>query len=182
MEAGLSYTLSSDEILSALDYTANLLTYDELVRKNHIEDVLGPSGRCIILYETRRNFGHWCCVFRRQNGDIEFFDSYGLVPDDEIKFSKEFHKENIGDAIPHLFMMLYNYAVRTKKEIIYNHYKLQDKAPNVSTCGRWVLLRLMYAGATIGQFAKTMRSTVYRPDMLAVILTNPFVHPRIGKN
>ena len=104
----------------------------------------------VLLYETRQNFGHWVCVFKVDKNTIEHFDSYGLKPDEELKFVPEnFRKVNYLDY-PHLTALLYF----SKYDVIYNECQLQKYLEDVNTCGRWVTARLAYRMIPQEEFAK----------------------------
>lgn len=143
-----SKSLSSNDLLKLVNYKANLMTYPELTKFRTIDEALGPHKALIILYETRKNYGHWCCVFRRNNKIIEFFDSYGLLPDDELKFIPEHFRDLNNERLPHLTVLLY----KSEAQIEYNDKQLQQKMKDINTCGRWVGLRLILRELPIDTF------------------------------
>ena len=98
----MDIALSDKDIMRLIKGKANLLTYTELQKYNNIDQVLGPYSALVLLYETSKNFGHWVCVFKVNENTIEHFDSYGLKPDDELKFIPEYFREVNYEEIPHL--------------------------------------------------------------------------------
>lgn len=158
--------LSSKDIMELIHHKANLLTYIELQNYNNINDVLGKYQAIVLLYETSMNFGHWVCVFKVNENTIEHFDSYGLKPDDELKFVPEYFRIVNYDEIPHLTYLLYN----SNYKVIYNEYQLQSKKKGVSTCGRWVSTRLNYRMIPQEKFSKFFLE-YDNPDKIVVELT-----------
>ena len=72
--------LSDDDIKK---FIPNVIVYSEL--KDFSPKTLFSSLPIIILYETSPNNGHWTLLHETVEG-IEFFDSYGGLPDEELKF------------------------------------------------------------------------------------------------
>ena len=148
--------LSDRELLSLVEGKANLLTYDEFAKYDNIDAALGKYGALIILYLTDQNMGHWTCVFRNQDYDLEFFDSYGYKPDDEFAFIPEFFRAYYQQIKPHLSKLLYDSGYG----IIYNEHPLQSSESFLrgedppSTCGYWVACRLNARDKPLEQFVK----------------------------
>ena len=61
-----------------------IYTYEELANLN-INDLLPAS---IILYQDTKNSGHWVCINIDQKKCLNFFDSYGYAPDEQLEFSR----------------------------------------------------------------------------------------------
>lgn len=150
-EIGIS--LSNFEISKALNNDAEILKYSELSEFSNIKDAFRKKKFLILLYETSENYGHWCCLFMRDRNTIEFFDSYGIMPDDELKFIRESFRIENGSLFPHLTFLL----LESNFKIEYNNHKFQRKSTNkskISTCGRWVIVRCVLHKLTIDQFAE----------------------------
>lgn len=162
----MDIALSDKDIMRLIKGKANLLTYTELQKYNNIDQVLGPYSALVLLYETSKNFGHWVCVFKVNENTIEHFDSYGLKPDDELKFIPEYFREVNYEEIPHLTYLLYNSGYN----VIYNEFKLQKKKKGINTCGRWVATRLIYRMIPQKVFAKFFLE-YNNPDEIIVQLT-----------
>jgi len=158
--------LSDKDIMKLIKNKANLMTYSELQEYDDLDDVLGKYGALVLLYETRDHFGHWTAVFRVNKNTIEHFDSYGLKPDDEIKFVPEYFRRLNYETIPHLTYLLY----KSNYNVIYNEYKLQKKEPGINTCGRWVATRLKYRMIPQKKFAKFFLE-YKNPDQIVTNLT-----------
>jgi hypothetical protein len=152
MEKQISKSLSGEDILKALDYKCNLVQYKDLENFNSIKELLGQHKKCVLLYHTKRNYGHWTCLYEYDNR-IYFFDSYGIIPDNELKFLHPDLKEELNSQHRHLTKLLYN----QNKPVEYNEYQLQERKPNIATCGRWVILRLKYPTISVDEFYENFK-------------------------
>lgn len=165
--------LFSNQVLKIIKGKANLLLYHQLKKYNNIDDALGKYGALILLYETRKNFGHWTCIFKRKSyfSDdtvIEHFDSYGIMPDDELKFTEKYMRQINSEILPHLTALLY----KSGYPIEYNNYQLQERKKGISTCGRWVGMRLFFRDLPIEDFIKIfIGNRIYNPDDIVTLLT-----------
>jgi hypothetical protein len=101
-----------------------------------------PPRPFVILYETEPNWGHWVACVDTPEG-IEHFDSYGIVPDNELKWVPEGFAKGSGQDVKRLLELLYDENQRIGTPINYNAHKLQG--PTSSTCGRWCILRNMFS-------------------------------------
>lgn len=146
---------SADQLRAYLPNT-QVITYPQLRSIKNIDDLLGPEERAVILYEFKKGYGHWTCVFRRSPDVIECFDSYGPMiglPDDELKLIPKKFREQSGQTKKMLLQLLADDGC----QIDYNNYKLQSWDPRVCTCGRWCVARLAFADKSIDQFAKMFK-------------------------
>ena len=80
----ISKALSDADILHALDNDVNIVKYSELRNMKNIDDLL-KYDRAVILFELKKNNGHWCSVIRNKNSII-FTDSYGMFPENELNY------------------------------------------------------------------------------------------------
>ena len=78
-------SLSDTDILNYMNGKTNLIQYKEIINYDNIDDLLGQYKKCVLLYHTRENYGHWTCLYKVKN-TIYFFDSYGVIPDDEQNY------------------------------------------------------------------------------------------------
>lgn len=114
-----------------------------------------PRLPLIILYETQPNFGHWIAVLETPEG-VEHFDSYGIIPDNELNWVPEWLKGETGQNVKRLLSMLYQYSIDTGKKINYNNHRFQGR--DTSTCGRWCALRIMFMTSGTDQFYRAVKS------------------------
>ena len=125
--------LSDGDIMNKLRGRTKIIRYHELNKVRNIEDVMKDNS-VVILYEKRRNNGHWVCLVRYLKGGvptIEFFDSYGIFPDDEKKQISDEYLRGSGQEYNKLAELLLRANRRNRIE--YNDHKLQKKSHDVST-------------------------------------------------
>ncbi len=175
----ISKSLSNNDIVNFLadnGLKVNLFTYEDLSKFDNLEQLLKPHNHTVILYQTRMNYGHWCCLWKIGN-IIQFFDSYGYCPDDELDFNiPEYVRKNTGEDYPHLTWLLYDYAEKNPNvKVYYNEYQLQQKSPEIATCGRHVICRLLADKANVKEYKEYIDllcdSTELNPDEVVTKLT-----------
>lgn len=106
----------------------------------------------VVLYEVMPDYGHWVAVLETPEG-IEHFDSYGILPDNELKWVPEWLKHSTGQDMKFILSEL----LKSNKKINYNSHRFQGKTS--STCGRWAALRIMFSNLGTDQFAQMVRNT-----------------------
>lgn len=174
--------ISDTDILDLVDHRANWISYDKLAKGvqdgkiTSIYDILGKKKACIILYLTNKDYGHWTCVFSRDDDSIEFFDSYGYKPDSEFTFVPEHIRKTLRENLPVLTALLYAAGV----PIHYNNHHLQSSKPYLdygvppATCGYWVATRLNNRKLDADQFAKVFKDVKDKlkvdPDYVVTLL------------
>lgn len=165
----LSKSLSGLDILQNLNFRPNLITYSDIHTFDNLDQLLGKNKSCVLLYLTKKNYGHWCCVYENDKGHIIFFDSYGFIPDDQLNFIPKQLRKELNQEHRILTQMLYD----SKKPIEYNDYKLQAEKPNIATCGRWVSVRLQYKNIPVDEFANLFLDVKHKmsPDVVVCFLT-----------
>jgi hypothetical protein len=164
-----NYSFSSQDLLDMINNKANLVTYSEIANYKNIDQLLGKHEACIILVENKPSYGHWICIFKNPLNRklIEVFDSYGMKPDDELKYvPKSFRKKNNSD-----YGFLSNLLLHSPYQVEYNDQKLQKWKKDISTCGRWVGLRLLFKYLPLNVFTDMMQGTQYDPDELVTLLS-----------
>lgn len=161
----MNYSLSNGDINKLLDGKCNIMSYDQLSKYDNIDSAMGKYGALILLYQTKQNYGHWCCVFKRNNNTIEFFDPYGLFPDDELEFVPKNMRKVLNEDYPHLTWLLYNSGY---KKIDYNSKQLQKFKGDVNTCGRHCAVRIMLRNLPIDEYIKFLGKD---PDKKVLELT-----------
>lgn len=153
--------LTGDDLMKICNNKVKVVPYHELKDVESIKELLEPHGAVILLYETKQNFGHYTALFFDGNNNLEFFDSYGFKPDDELRYAKY-------DNIPYLTNLLNKY----NGKIVYNVDKLQKFARDINTCGRWTSLRIRLRKLDKEQFSKLWKGLVYHnADFFATALT-----------
>ena len=126
--------LSGEDIKRICNNQVKVIPYHELANVMSIEELLKPFDAVILLYETKENFGHYTALLIDPDGNLEFFDSYGFAPDQELKYA-------LYDNTPYLTNLLKKYDGK----IVYNDKQFQEWAKDVNTCGRWTSTRIRMA-------------------------------------
>lgn len=154
--------LSDDDIRKSLGHNTRILKYGDLDNYNTIDDVLEIDNMCVLLVETKVNSGHWMCLLKYEN-TVEIFDSYGLYPDDSLKYVNLRMRKELDQYEKELSYLL----DKCPYKVIYNKVELQQWSPYVNTCGRHIVLRLQNRNKTLDQYLKWVASFNIDPDILA---------------
>jgi hypothetical protein len=148
--------LSDGEILEGCNNKCNIVCYSDMHKYHSIDELLNPYDCCIILYNKTSNCGHWCALIKRNNL-LEFFDPYGLYPDEELKYIKKYE--------PYLSYLM----IDSPYKLSYNQYKFQKFKKDINTCGRWCYLRIQFKDWSLDKFNKYF--TKKDNDKFATFLT-----------
>lgn len=154
MNEEISKSLSGIEILNLMDNKCNLVQYSDLHNIKSIDELLGPHKKCVLLYHTSTNYGHWCCVWE-YNNTIFFFDSYGGVVDTQLKFLPRDLKQELNSNHNYLIKLMYD----SGKEVEYNQHDLQSRKLGVNTCGRWCVNRLRFPEISIDDYYQLFKDS-----------------------
>lgn len=159
-----SIALSDADLLDKMQHQANLVTYPEIAEYRTLDELLGPYNVCFILYLWKPGMGHWCCITRHGNL-VEFFDPYGEPIDSCLEQIPEPYRTESGQKLPML-----SYLMRESKyKLSYNEYQFQELDEDVSSCGRWTILRGLLKDLTLEQFRKLFLDE--HGDDIATLLT-----------
>lgn len=153
--------LSDKQVLNLIDKKANLILYPDLHKYNTIDEILRPYNACILLFEAKPNYGHWCCIFKIDENLLEFFNPYGGYPDDSLDYIPMRFRKISNQYYPHLSYLMLN----SPYELSYNEHKFQKHDKNIKTCGRWCALRLICKDMSLKQFHKFIN---YGTDALGI--------------
>ena len=154
MNEEISKSLSGIEILNLMDNKCNLVQYSDLHNIKSIDELLGPHKKCVLLYHTSANYGHWCCVWE-YNNTIFFFDSYGGVVDSQLKFLPRDLKQELNSNHNYLIKLMYD----SGKKVEYNQHDLQSRKLGVNTCGRWCVNRLRFPEISIDDYYQLFKDS-----------------------
>lgn len=154
--------LTGEDIVKICEGKVKVVPYHELANVNSIEELLKPFDAVILLYEVKQNFGHYTALLIDPDGNLEFFDSYGFAPDQELNYAKY-------DNTPYLTNLLKKY----NGNIVYNNYQFQEWVKDVNTCGRWTSTRIRFGKKyNLSQFQKLFSNLkFYNGDWLVSSLT-----------
>lgn len=160
-------------------YPTKIIRYDQLLDMT-IEDLLPTYDNIlVILYLTKKSFGHWTCLFYNSDG-LNFFDSYGLKPDDELKWkiNSKFRKLHY-EEYPLLTIMISSYMKKNNiSSITYNEYQYQVYDNITATCGKHVINRCINKYLTNEKYYKyILYNTIYlTPDEYVAKKYDEYVH------
>jgi hypothetical protein len=142
----MDHPLSESDIFQILGKDCcEVKIYDDLenMDMNNFYNILLSGKALILLYPIDSDVsGHWICIFKYPNSDtIEFFDPLGKMKKKELIVDTELTWTPIGRTKkPILTQFLKQY----KGHLEFNPYQFQDQTDdNVSTCGRWCILRYL---------------------------------------
>ena len=169
--------VNSEDLKNALGEDLRIIKFQDLKNYSNIYKLLPKQKDYVVIFFTddiknNTNIGHWTCLMR-YNNKFEFFDSYGLKEPDELKFISDEKRARFGESVDYLQELL------KPVKHTYNNYDYQKWDDNVTTCGRWVILRLMLfknGCVTSAQFHNKIMRTYFKMkfknlDMLSVYFT-----------
>ena len=127
-------SMTDEDILYYLP-NARLVLYDELKNKK-IEKLLQKhKSYIILLYPVISEMnGHWYCL-TRFNSTIEYFSSYGTVPDVEFNWPTSKFQDH-----PRYLSEILN---KSKLRVVYNDIAFQSMKNGISTCGAYTVFRIL---------------------------------------
>jgi hypothetical protein len=177
IKRGEKKAFSNEDIERLCEGEINIHTYPELAMMSSLDQLLNSKVKCdaaIILYMSKPAFGHWVCIFKTP-GDpetIEFFDSYGYSPDDELKMINESYREQSNQDSAYLSALIMD-ALQDGyiKQVIYNKTKLQNDNTSIATCGRWAGLRIAMKEVPLKKFQSLFTNQTFNPDWYVSALT-----------
>lgn len=145
--------LNGAQMMKIVDGKANISTINQLKKYKNIDEVLGRHGAVILLYELKKGYGHWVCLYKYDKNALFFFDPYGLKPDEQLLFGNY--------SKPYLTMLLN----KSDYDVLYNTEDIQKLSKNVSTCGKFVALKLIFRNLDNREFLSLfLDNKHYDPD------------------
>lgn len=141
--------------------------YKDLLKYNHIMDIIGENGACIVLFPVKSSTnGHWIAIlYHEETNTIEHFDPYGFSWNVELSYSQDpITQQNI-------LGQLYESAQQRGYKVIYNPYRFQQLKDGINTCGKHSSIRCRFRYLNIDQYKKLMIGQSQDPDYLVSILT-----------
>lgn len=166
---------SPRDIFRIANKTCNVVTYDKIKNLKNINDLFKVKNSvtrnfdmnlphvnncCIILYMTKPNFGHYCMVNKNRHG-INFLDSYGEMPDDQLNYIKDEFKIVSNQEKNYLTKLL----AESDLPVRYNDLDMQIMDGKIATCGLYCALYLKYNNLSIEQFCDILRKNSLKKDI-----------------
>jgi hypothetical protein len=163
--------LSNKDIFKLLNGKVKIVVYPDLYKYNTLDQVMGPHKACILLFEARKNYGHWVCIFKLNENTVEFFNPYGGFPDDSLKFiNQDFRKETHQD-IPILSQLM----IDSRYKLTYNEFIFQQHSKDIKTCGRHCVVRLLFRDLSLYEYEELLKyisdQTNLNYDEIVTLLT-----------
>jgi len=124
--------------------SCRFLPYEEMSKITSIDQLLPKT---LILYQLDK-IGHFCGLMSLNNGNIQFFDPFGLYPDDQLDLVNPKYHHYMKSPMKYLLSLM----EKSQRPVVYNEYRLQSRTTSV--CGAWVALRLTYPNLTSDEFAQ----------------------------
>ena len=158
--------LSSDELQEITG--VKVLTYRDVCSASEIDQLLGKKKAFILLYESKKNWGHYTLIFKEGN-TIFFFDPYGgkFLPDEELSWTPRRLRKQLSEERACLSRML----IESGYLIDYNNHRFQGS--DTSTCGYHCALRLYHRKLSSDEYYVFLeglrRSSGFTFDELSVI-------------
>ena len=151
------YPLSDDDVRKVLGKGCKIIRYGDLDQYQTLEQLLPkPIDYVVLLYESRRDRGHWVCVLRYTDV-FEYVDSYGVYPDKQLLWTPVKLRHLLDQEEPYL-TVLFN---RTNNDVIYNTIEYQKMTDDVATCGSHVchrVYRMLYDNMDLHHYYKYMKA------------------------
>jgi hypothetical protein len=160
---------SEDDLIRnfGLDVKNKILKYSELENYNNIDELIPDQDDYrILLLESEPSVGHWVALIRK--GDtLEFFDSYGKTHKGELKYIPKFINNMLNQKDIYLTRIM-----KSSKNPIFSTLKLQKNNPNIATCGRHVIARILCskAGYDLEDYERLIKNQSKERDMPPDIL------------
>jgi hypothetical protein len=172
--------LSDTQLRRLLRGRVNIVLYPDIHKMGTLDQVMGPYGAAIILFESEPNYGHWCLLFRAPGGDgglVEFFDPYGGWPDDGLAhIGTRFARETNQNA-PYLSRLM----IESPYRLSYNQYAFQKHRRGVRTCGRHCAARLILRDLALDEYKQWIdsqkRKTGKDADAIVSAITSTIAPP-----
>lgn len=154
--------LSEQDIIKYLGTGTPIYKYNELMLCKDIYELFGNAGYCIILIETKPNFGHWVCLRKNTRYGwtfISFFDSYGGFPDKQKRYIGQTFLHSSNQHYNKLCELLYFASCDEKRRTIveFSETAFQNiNDSNLSTCGHWCCV-FIESGLTVDEFREYIK-------------------------
>lgn len=158
-----SQALTPNEIKKIARYDFNFHLYEQLISYKELRELFlnHDTGEykeaAVILYQESRYSGHYVCLIKREDS-YEFFDSFGLKPDEELQYAHYI-------STPYLRNLIDN------ERVTYNTVKLQQNKSSISTCGRYAGVRIAMRELSLPEFHSFFRGSHMNPDKLVTLIT-----------
>jgi len=153
--------LSNSDVLNQLNGKVKIVLYPDLYKYHSIDEVLGPYGACVLLFEAKPKYGHWVCLFKQTQDEVCFFNPYGGYPDDSLHYISDEFKQKSHQNKPILSQLL----LESPYNLSYNEFQFQKRAKDIKTCGRHCVVRLLGRNENLYEYKDTLDALREQLDM-----------------
>lgn len=157
--SGLNYMVTGDDLER---FGLPVKTYSELTPESSLET-------CALLYEVVPGRGHWVLLMV-DDGCVEFFDPYGVAPDQELGLGAKLSRRQG----PILSEMLERWE-QDGGQVIVSCRQMQSAGALDRTCGRWVLARWLGRDVPLEEWLDQYPGPPKTNDELIVAQTAPLL-------
>jgi hypothetical protein len=168
----MNIALNGNEIVEALDGKCKVLSYDELLKYDTIDEALYPYNKLVILYfwdfSNNVKSGHYIAIRKdRIKNVIYVFDSYGRFIDDNLAEIEPYKRRKYKEDFKQLTYLLY----KSPYKVEYNEFQFQQN--DSAVCGRYAIYFLLRDDLDMVNFQKQFDKKDYKKnDKLILELTN----------
>ena len=136
----MDYFVTSSDLQSIFK-NCKIVKYADLENYKDIYQLMpNRMDFVFLLTESEKNSGHWTLLIRDDNV-FEYYDSYGTSPKRILDYIPNYMNKKLGnDYGEDLGKMIK--SIKATDMFVHNKTKFQKEAPNINTCGRWVIARL----------------------------------------
>jgi hypothetical protein len=168
VHSAIQYPLSGQDIMELTRGKTEIHIYEDLMKINSIDELLGKHGACVLLYQQSRRFGHFVSIIKMGKNHIEVFDSLGMGIDKELQFSKFNVRNMSGRIVPHLTHLL----EKSGYDYYYNSKMIQSSRHDENTCGRFAALRIRFRHLSLKEFIHLLTTNrSYNADFWVTVLS-----------
>ena len=171
VEQTKNYSLSNYDLLK-IQPNIKITMSTDLSKLRFADQLFNFQGLGILLWQWSENAGHWLGLIKKDS-TIEIYDPYAF------KFNKINEKLNSNMGIDP--SVLINLIKKSGYKIIFNKTRNQEIKSDDSTCGRWVLLRLLFKNYNIKEFNKILKDFKKDTCLDALELATIYTYKQIKK-
>lgn len=173
-------TLDAELVTRLAGPKARFIDYPILERVDNLDQLFDRKHQSVVLFyrhqiNDRDVEGHYSAILKHPN-TFEFFDSYGMKPDDIIIRKSVQDRTNTGQPFNSLSRLFYN----ASKPIEYNEIRFQSLDPKISTCGFYTAIRCRFGDVPLKDFQNILKNTCQqfgiKPDDFIVDLTKTYLN------
>jgi len=119
-----------------------------------------------LLIESEINSGHWTLLIRDDN-TFEYYDSYATSHKRILDYIPKYMNRKLGNNYGEDLGKMIK-SIKPTDKYKYNKTKFQKEAPNINTCGRWVIARIslfLSDDLKLKEFTKLMKTKAKKLKM-----------------